>query len=236
MSFKDKLKEKLLKYNIETSDNQINLLHEFHENLLAYNEIHNLTRIVDEDDAIIKHYLDSLLPINLLENNKKLIDIGCGGGFPSIPIKILRKDLSITAIDSVKKKINFINLMKNQLNFENFNGIHTRIEDLAHNLEFREQFDYAISRAVAPLNTIIEYSAPFLKNGGYIISYKGNNYEEELKNSENALKKLNCSIENIEKYYISELDTYRYVIILKKYKNIDKNYPRKNNKPRTQPL
>lgn len=236
MDFKNKIKEKFNKYNINIDDNQIELLYNFHENLLKYNEIHNLTRIIDADDAIIKHYLDSVLPIKLLKNDSKIIDIGCGGGFPSIPVKILNDKLNITAIDSVNKKTNFVNLMKNTLNFSDFEVIHTRIEDLAHNLNYREKFDYAISRAVAPLNTIIEYSAPFLKNNGYIISYKGSNYEEELKNSTNALEKLHCKVEKIEKYYIEELDTYRYAIIIKKLGDISKNYPRKNNKPRIQPL
>lgn len=236
MDFKTQLKETLVKYKIEISDKQCDLLQKYHENLIKYNEIHNLTRITDDYDAIIKHYLDSVLPCNLFKNNSKIIDIGCGGGFPSIPLKIMNESLHITAIDSVNKKINFVNLIKNDLNLQDFEPIHVRIEDLAHNLQYREQYDYAISRAVAPLNIIIEYSAPFLKNNGYIISYKGSNYEEELISSKNALEKLNCKLEKIEKYYIEELDTYRYVLIIKKFKNTSKTYPRKGNKPRLQPL
>lgn len=236
MNFKDKLIEKFNKYNIAISNKQCEMLELFHQKLIKYNQTHNLTRIVDDNDAIIKHYLDSILPINIFKKNSKAIDIGCGGGFPSIPIKILRNDINLTAIDSVNKKINFVNIIKNDLNLPNFEALHARIEDFAHNSQYRENFDYAVSRAVAPLNTIIEYSAPFLKNNGYIISYKGTNYEEETKNAENALKKLNCIVEKIEKYYIEELDTYRYVIIIKKVNTIDKTYPRKGNKPRTQPL
>ena len=171
MEFKLKLKETFKKYKINFNEEQISLLHEFHTNMVKYNELHNLTRIVSDEDAIIKHYLDCILPVNLFENNKKLIDIGCGGGFPSVPLKIMNKSLDITAIDSVNKKTNFVILMKNHLNLTNFNVIHTRIEDLAHNLEYREQYDYAISRAVAPLNTIIEY---LKNNDGYY--YKLYNY------------------------------------------------------------
>lgn len=236
MEFKSQLRNIFKKYNIEFSEDQIALLHEFHTNMIKYNEIHNLTRIVSDEDAIIKHYLDCVLPVNIFKNNKKVIDIGCGGGFPSVPLKIMNKSLDFTAIDSVNKKTNFVILMKNHLNLANFNVIHTRIEDLAHNLEYREKYDYAISRAVAPLNTIIEYSAPFLKENGYIVSYKGSNYEEEIKNSEKALEKLNCKIEKVEKYYIEELDTYRFVIIIKKIGKTSKIYPRKQNKPRIQPL
>ena len=161
---------------------------------------------------------------------------GTSGGFPSIPLKIMNESLNFTAVDSVGKKTTFVNNAKNTLNLSNFDVINSRIEDLAYKNEYREQYDIVISRALAPLPTVLEYSAPFLKNGGKIISYKGVNYEEELKLSENALKKLNCRIIDTIKFYIKETDSYRYFLIIEKFDNISKNYPRKQNKPRLQPL
>ena len=233
---KNKLKNIFNKYNIEINDNQVDKFAIFNDIMLKYNEIHNLTNITQEDDVIYKHYLDSVLPYKILENNCKVIDLGCGGGFPSIPLKIMNENIYLTAVDSVNKKTEFVKMAGNTLNFTHFDVIHTRIEDLAHNLEFREQYDYIISRAVAPLNIILEYSAPFAKNNGYIICYKGSKYQEEINNAENALKLLKCKIEEIKEYYIKEIDAYRYILIIKKLLNISSKYPRKQNKPRIQPL
>lgn len=234
MNIKNRLIEIFNKYNININDDIADNLNKFNEMMIEYNKIHNLTRITDEEDVIIKHYLDSVIPINLFKNNSNIIDIGCGGGFPSVPLKIVNNSLNITAIDSVNKKINFVNMVKNDLKLDNFEANHTRIEDFA--IKNREKYDYAISRAVAPLQTIIEYSAPFIKIGGYIVAYKGSNYEEELNNSKNALKALKCCVKSVEKYYIEELDTYRYVILIEKLEKTPNNYPRKGNKPRIQPL
>ena len=236
MLLKEKLIEKLGKYNLSNNDELCDQLVKFNDLMLEYNKTHNITSITNEDDIIIKHFIDSLLPINIFKDNSKIIDLGCGGGFPSIPLKILNKNLNITAVDSVQKKTNFVKLVSNELNFDNFNVIHTRIEDLAINKEYREQFDMVISRALAPMPTIIEYSAPFLKNGGKIISYKGSNYKEEIEISKNALNQLNCTIEEIKEYKIDELNTSRYVIIIKKHNTIPNKYPRKQNKPRLNPL
>jgi len=233
---KNKIKNIFDKYNITISDTQIDDFIVFNDMLLKYNSIHNLTNITEEDEMIVKHYLDSVLPYNIFKKNSKVIDLGCGGGFPSIPLKIINKTLDFTAVDSVTKKTEFVNLASNELKFEDFNVIHTRIEDLAHNINYREQYDYVISRAVAPLNIILEYSAPFAKKDGYVICYKGSKYKEEIENATNALKTLNCKIEEIKEFYIEEIDAYRYILIIKKLDTTNKKYPRKQNKPRIQPL
>lgn len=204
--------------------------------MIKYNESHNITNITEEDEVIIKHYLDSILPVELIKDNSKVIDLGCGGGFPSIPLKIMNNTLDFTAIDSVNKKTEFVKSVANELKLDNFNVIHTRIEDLAFKNEFREKYNYIVSRAVAPLNVILEYSAPFAKNDGYILCYKGSKYQEEIDSAQNALKLLNCKVEKVKEYYIEEIDAYRYIIIIKKYDQINKKYPRKQNKPRLQPL
>lgn len=236
MLLKEKLIEKLNKYKLSNNDEICDQLIKFNDLMLEYNKIHNITSITNEDDIIIKHFIDSLLPINIFKDNTKIIDLGCGGGFPSIPLKISNKNLHITAVDSVQKKTNFVKIVSNELKFENFNVIHSRIEDLAFNKEYREQFDMVISRALAPMPTIIEYSSPFLKKGGKIISYKGPNYKEEIELSQNALKQLNCTIEEIKEYDLDELKTKRYVIIIKKLDTTPNKYPRKQNKPRLNPL
>lgn len=230
------LENLLKKYNVSENLDILNKFDIYYKDLIEYNNIHNLTAITEKNEVNIKHFLDSVLPYSIFTKNAKIVDIGCGAGFPSIPLKIVRNDLHFVDIDSVNKKVEFVKNEINNLNLDNFEAIHTRIEDFAHNKDFRESFDYVVSRAVAPLNIILEYSAPLLKNNGYIISYKGANFEEELKLCENAMKKLNCILDRIEKFYIDELDTYRYILIIKKTKKIDNIYPRPKNKPRLMPL
>lgn len=223
-------------YNIKIDEKTAENMVIFNDLMLDYNKIHNLTTITEEQDVILKHLLDSVLPIDLLEENKKIIDIGCGAGFPSIPLSIMNNKLHITALDSVKKKINFVESIKNALNLTNLQPIHARIEDFTNKNNNRESFDIVISRAVAPLNIILEYSAPLLKNGGYIIAYKGSNYLEEVESAKNAMKLLDCNIEDIKEYHIQELETSRFVLKIKKNSKISNKYPRAGNKPRLQPL
>ena len=230
------LKNTLNKYKIPINDEKISQFNTFIDYMLEYNETTNITAITEKEDIIYKHVLDSVWIIDKLKSNTKVIDIGCGGGFPSIPLAILNNSLQFTAIDSNNKKITFVNNAKNTLKLNNFTAIHTRIEDIAKKIDYREQFDYAISRAVAPLNTIIEYSAPLIKIGGYIVAYKGSNYKEELNASQNALKLLDCKVENIEKLHIDEINADRYVIFIKKLNITNAKYPRPANKPRLQPL
>lgn len=234
---KDKINQILNeKYKLIDNEKTAEDMQKFVEMMLEYNKIHNLTSITDIDDVILKHLLDSVLPIKMLENNAKILDIGCGAGFPSVPLAIANRGLNITAIDSVQKKTDFVEMVKNALKLDNLHIFHTRIEDFARMEEHREQYDIVVSRAVAPLNIIVEYSAPMLKNGGYIFAYKGVNFDEEIKVANKAFRLLDCTVEDITGFYIYELDTNRYIIRIKKNSNIISKYPRKNNKPRTNPL
>lgn len=232
----EKLNQVLIQYNINLSREKVEKLCNFIKIMKDYNKIHNITAITEDDDIIYKHILDSLLPVNKIKNNSLVLDIGCGAGFPSIPLAIANENLQITAIDSVRKKTDFVELVKNSLNINNLTVIHTRIEDFAFKLDFREQFDIVTSRAVAPLNIILEYSAPMLKNGGKILAYKGNNYKDELIHAENALKILDCNLKEVYEYKISEINANRAILSINKNSKISTKYPRKQNKPRLQPL
>lgn len=230
------LKKVLEKYNIKYSEKEIDNMCKFVEMMKKYNETTNITAIIDDNDIVYKHLLDSILPIDMFDENQKILDIGCGAGFPSVPLAIMNNSLNITAIDSVRKKTDFVESVKNALNLDNLNIKHTRIEDFAIKKGCRESFDIVLSRAVAPLNIIIEYSAPMLINGGYIIAYKGSNYKEELKSAENALKVLDCELVEEIPYHIDELEATRCILKIRKKSNVSDKYPRKQNKPRLQPL
>lgn len=256
MNFKEKMQKIFENNKISINNEQIDKFELYYNNLIETNKIHNLTAITEENEVITKHFLDSVLIIDKLNNqlnsdknhinnqsnssgNEKLkiLDIGCGAGFPSIPLAIMNKNFHFTAIDSVEKKVDFVNTTIRKINLQdNYTAIHTRIEDLASSPQYRESFDVVVSRAVAPLNIILEYSAPFLKNGGYIYSYKGSNYNDELDKCNNALKILDCEISDIYEYNIPELDTKRYILKIRKNSKISTKYPRKQNKPRTNPL
>lgn len=231
-NFKEIFKE----YNIELTDSNIEKINNYYNILIEENNKYNLTNIVDYEEFFIKHVLDSALPINLIEKNKNIVDIGCGAGFPSVIFSILREDLKILGIDSVNKKTNFINIVKEKLNLKNINAEHIRIEDYAK--KYREKINIVTGRAVAPLNIFLEYSIPLIKKDGYVLIYKSQNVENEILNSQNAFKELNCYIDKKINYKIKYKDEFieRVVLIVKKNKKTDMKYPRDKNKPRLNPL
>lgn len=202
--------------------------------LVDWNKKFNLTAITELDDVIVKHFYDSCVTYNILSPNVKVIDIGCGAGFPSIPLKILRPDLVVSMVDSVNKKITFLNEVISQLNLENITAIHSRAEDLAFNESFRQKYNYCISRAVASLNTLCEYCLPFVCVGGTMLAYKSIGAEEEIKESSNAIKILGGKLENTLDFVVA--DFCRKVAVIKKVSNTPIKYPRSGNKPRLQPI
>lgn len=237
MNFSENIAKLFKKYHILINNQQAKQFCDYNDYLIETNKIHNLTNITSENEVMLKHFLDSVLPIYNMRPNSKIIDIGCGAGFPSIPLKILENDFDITAVDSVNKKVEFVSNCTHKLGIDDkFICLHARIEDIAQKKEFREQFDYVVSRAVAPLNIILEYSAPLCKNNGIIIAYKGINYKDEIQNSQNALNVLNCKIIDIKEYYIEEINTTRYILFIEKQKTIPNIYPRRKNLPRNKPL
>lgn len=202
--------------------------------LIEENNKYNLTAITEKNEVYEKHFFDSLQAESIISNNSNVVDIGAGAGFPSIPLALVKKDVNFTLLDSVNKKINFINLAKTSLNLTNVNAIHTRIEDFAE--KNREKFDFCLARGVASLPTLLEYCAPLIKVGGKIIAYKGSNYEEELESSRNAIKLLNIKLVEVKKYHLKDCNQDRFLLIFSKNTPTNTKFPRKMNKPRTNPL
>lgn len=234
MDFKEKLKERFSTYNIELTDSQIESFDKYYNLLIEWNEKFNLTAITDEDEVIEKHFVDSVLPYEILPQNAKIIDIGAGAGFPSIPLKIVRPDLNFLLIDSVNKKITFINEVISNLNMSGIIALHFRIEDLAVNPAYRETFDICISRAVARLNTLAEYSLPFVKLGGKMIAYKSKQIDDEMFEARKAIKLLGGEIKEVSINNLENGD--RNVLVIEKETPTPEKFPRPKNLPRTKPI
>ena len=196
----------------------------------------NLTAITDKEQIVLKHFVDSLTISNLINDNSKVVDIGTGAGFPGIPIKIYNETLNVTLVDSLNKRIMFLDEVIEKLGLQNIRAIHSRAEDFAHIKVERESYDYAVSRAVANLSVLYEYLLPLIKVGGECICMKGPNIDEELDCSQNALKILGGKIEKIEKLTLPNSDIVRNIIVVKKIKNTDLKYPRKAGIPAKKPL
>ena len=195
--------------------------------LLEWNEKINLTAITEENDIIIKHFVDSLTIAKYFKDNDKIIDVGTGAGFPGIPLKIANKSLRITLLDSLNKRINYLNDVIEKLNLSEVETIHGRAEELSRNAKYREQYDVVTARAVANLKTLSEYCIPFVKVGGLFVCMKGSNIEEEMAIAKEHIKELGCEIEEIIEFVLPETDMKRKILIMKKIKNTDKKYPRK---------
>jgi 16S rRNA (guanine527-N7)-methyltransferase len=231
------LKGKINKIDIESvNEEKLDKMYQFKELLLEWNDKINLTAIVEDNEIIDKHFIDSLIINKYIKANHKMIDVGTGAGFPGIPIGIIRNDISITLLDSLNKRINFLNEIILNINLKNVKTIHSRAEDAANNNEYREKFDIAVSRAVASLPTLVEYLLPFVKEGGKCICMKGSNVEEELKSSNKAINILGGEIEKIEKIILPETDIERTIIVINKKCSTPNKYPRKAGIPTKEPI
>lgn len=230
------IKDVFSSFDISLNELQIEQFNKYYNLLIEKNKVMNLTAITDYNEVIIKHFLDSAITYNEFKEGSRLIDVGTGAGFPSIPLKILRPDLSFVLVDSLNKRILFLNEVIKELNLKDVITIHSRSEDLANDIKFREKFDYCVSRAVAKLNTLTELCIPFIKENGVFIAYKGLNAQDEIDNATNCFKLLNCSLDKLVKYNLPDDYGERNIIYLKKNKKTAKIYPRKNNLPKNKPL
>ena len=226
--FNKLFKQELDKTNINLNEIQIEKFYKYMLLIQEWNEKINLTAILEPKDMIIKHFIDSLSVAPKIKSGSKIIDVGTGAGFPGIPLKIYDETLDITLMDSLNKRIIFLNEVALQLTFKDkIEIIHGRAEEMAQNPKYREQFDAAISRAVAPLNILLEYLVPFVKVNGKVIAMKGSNFEEEIDEAKNAFKILECQTEKIEKIILPEGCGERNIIEIKKCNTTKKIYPRK---------
>lgn len=236
MSFEQELKSKFLNYGFNLTEKQAEQFKNYFKLLILWNKKFNLTTITTQSDVIIKHFLDSVLAVDNLEQNSCVIDLGTGAGFPGIPLKIMREDINLCLVDSLKKKTVFLKEVVESLQLENVLIIHSRSEDLAHKPGHREGYNHCVSRAVAKLNTLLEYCSPFLKTNGTVIAYKAKTAQEETKEAENAAKELKLVLEKQLNFNIAENNSERTVIIYKKTGKTPNAYPRLQNKPKTNPL
>lgn len=233
------LKEGADFFNGEPIGKKIDKLLIYRDIIYEWNKKFNLTAIEDEKDFVIKHFLDSLSILPLLDemgDNLHIIDVGTGAGFPAIPVKIVRDNLKFTLLDSVGKKVGFLNHCIEVLGLKDITPYHNRAEDLAGRNEHRESYDVAVARAVAPLPVLLEYCMPFLKNKGVFIAMKGRTVDGEIAQSKGALKEMKGKIVSIRHIKLPFSDIERNIVLIEKKGRIDRRYPRKAGVPAREPL
>ncbi len=209
----------------------------FYEILIEWNSFMNLTAITEFDQVIVKHFVDSLSIVKVLEiNNQKILDLGTGAGFPGIPIKILFPDTSIVLVDSLNKRVQFLNHVIEELELGHITAIHGRAEDIARMPEYREQFDLCVSRAVANLATLSEYCIPFVKQKGLFISYKAETADQEISEAEKAIELCGGNLEKKISFLLPNTSYSRNLICIRKISSTKQQYPRKAGLPAKSPI
>lgn len=229
----------LKEWNLELNETQLMQLEKYYEMLVEKNKVMNLTAITEYEDVLKKHFLDSLALSQLmkLEGKKiKLLDMGTGAGFPGIPLKIAFPELEVTLMDSLNKRIVFLQEVINELGLSGITAIHGRAEEAALKPEYREKFDFCVSRAVARLVSLSEFCLPFVKQGGYFVPYKSGEIKEELQEAKFAIKELGAEYRKTYEYQLPNSDIERTLIQIEKLKQTPKKYPRGGGKPLKQPL
>lgn len=223
---------------LEITDKQIEQFMKYYEMLVETNKVMNLTSIVELDEVILKHFIDSLLVVKTIDMNKfhTMIDVGTGAGFPGIPLKIMFPHLKVTLLDSLKKRLNFLNNVIEELELTDICTIHGRAEDIGRELNHREKFDVCVSRAVANLSTLSEYCIPFISVGGNFVSYKSEFSDTERKDAEKAIRILGGQIEKNMIVNLPCTEINRSFIIIEKKEKTSKKYPRKAGVPSKEPI
>lgn len=224
--------------DINLTDSQVQQFLTYYEMLAEWNQVMNLTAITDYDDVMKKHFIDSLSLVKAYDVSQKktVIDVGTGAGFPGLALKIAFPNLKVTLLDSLNKRIQFLNEVIKELNLSDVETIHGRAEDFARPEKFREKFDLCVSRAVANLSVLSEYCLPFVKIGGEFISYKSEKIAEEMDGAQKAISLLGGKIKNQVEFQLPDSDIYRNLFVIEKVKNTPKKYPRKAGLPSREPL
>ncbi len=222
------------KYNLPITEVQAEKFERYFNFLVAENQKFNLTAITEKTEVALKHFVDSVLPFMQIPKNARVIDVGTGGGFPGVPLKIMREDIEIVLLDSLQKRVKFLEEVKALLLLNKTTCVHARAEDYAG--VNREKFDVATSRAVASVPTLAEYLLPFVKVGGQAIMYKGLSVEEELQAGEKAIATLGGKVEEVLHFYIDEIQSTRKIVFIKKLSKTPPKYPRGKNLPKTKPI
>lgn len=223
---------------IYLEDNQINQFLKYYELLTEKNQVMNLTAIIDYEDVLKKHFVDSVSLVKAVDLSKKLhvIDVGTGAGFPGLALKLAFPELRVTLLDSLNKRILFLDEVIEKLGLDGVATIHGRAEDFAKPGKLRESFDLCVSRAVANLSTLAEYCLPYVKVGGLFISYKSEKISEELTAAKKAVSVLGGSVEEQIEFMLPDSDVYRNLVLIRKKKLTPRKYPRKAGLPGKEPL
>lgn len=234
----EKFLNQLKLLNIELSENQINQFYQFYELLVEWNKVMNLTGITEYDEVYEKHFVDSLAICNVFDMSKvnRVIDIGTGAGFPGIPLKIAFPHLEVVLLDSLQKRINFLDNVIRELELKNVITLHGRAEDYARMSEYREKYDLCVSRAVANLTVLSEYCIPYVNVGGYFISYKSGSIDKEINQARTSVRVLGGNIEDIVKFKLPQSNIERSFVKIYKECKTKSKYPRKAGMPAKNPI
>lgn len=232
------LEQKLGELGIKQDQNQLERFHKFYQLLIEWNKVMNLTGITEYEDVVEKHFVDSLSIIKAIDLSgiHTVIDVGTGAGFPGIPLKIAFPHLRVVLLDSLNKRIKFLDEVISQLGLTEIRTIHGRAEEYARKEEYREQFDLCVSRAVANLSTLSEYCLPYIQVGGIFVPYKSGEIDDEVEQSKKAVRILGGNIKKVMKFELPGTDIHRSFVLIHKEQHTQKKYPRKAGIPAKEPL
>lgn len=230
--------EGLKELNLELSDVQKKQFLDFYEYLIEKNKVMNLTGITDFQEVLVKHFLDSLMVAKIIDMGKikSMMDIGTGAGFPGVPVKIMFPDTKSVLLDSLNKRVKFLEETFELLKLSNISAIHGRAEEYAKNKEYRERFDLCVSRAVSNLATLSEYCLPYVKKGGVFVSYKSGKVQEEVEEAGKAIEILGGKVKEVMYFSLPGSDIERSLVVIEKVKNTPGKYPRKAGTPLKEPI